>query len=77
MVTTEFRYTRTAAVLAYLRRHIAEHGTPPSIRDIVRGLGLPATGSVTPHLRILREAGLVSWEAGKARTLRLTGKEAG
>lgn len=42
---------------------------PPSQRELARALGCTA-GTVGRHIRVLRDAGLVAVEPGRARTVR-------
>jgi len=64
----------TAAENAILRA-IADfteyYGWPPTLRELAADLGMFAHSSVDYHLRRLRDQGLVDWEDGKARTLRV------
>ena len=63
-------YTRTRLLLLILR-HYAERGFGPSIDEMGRATGKTKNG-VKGHLNALRREGLVTWEPGKARTVRPT-----
>jgi SOS-response transcriptional repressor LexA len=47
------------------------HPYPPTLRELARALGLRSFGSLWEHLDRLRDLGLVTWDAGKSRTLRV------
>ncbi len=44
---------------------------PTTVREIAKTVGLSST-TVWYHLEALRDEGLVTWEKGKARTIRPT-----
>jgi repressor LexA len=48
-----------ARILAYLRAWVADHGEPPSLRQLGRGVGMSSPSSVLYHLRRLEEHGAV------------------
>lgn len=58
-------------VLKVIREKDLSHGKPPSIRELA---GAVDVGVATMHhyLERLREEGLVEWQPGKHRSLRLT-----
>jgi repressor LexA len=58
------------AVLACLSESLALRGYPPTIPEIAAAVGLRSDSSVHHHLVRLRAEGYVTWEDGKARTLR-------
>ena len=58
-------------VLQEIPLFIVEWGYPPTLRDLGERLGITATG-VKHHLDVMRVRGLVDWEDGMARTLRVT-----
>jgi SOS-response transcriptional repressor LexA len=62
---------RQAEVLEALEVFINERGHPPTARELAHRLGT-SLGSVHRMLQVLRNNGLVSWEDGRARTLRVT-----
>ena len=63
--------TRQQEALDFLKKYMALHGYPPSVREVCNGLGLnsPATGHV--HLKKLEEAGLIKMTSNKFRTIEL------
>ncbi len=69
------RYTLSQRILEYVRVYADAHRYPPSVRNIQAGLGLASAATAQRHLRYLREAGFVTWEPGKRRTLRIVEQE--
>jgi repressor LexA len=65
---------RQRDVVAAIRRLAKEHGYPPTIRELGDDLGITTPNGVKQHLRLLARKGWVTWEEGKARTLRLVGE---
>src|SRR5215204_5475156 len=59
-------------VLGFLARRSGE--TPPSIREIARGVGLKSSQTVYHHLRQLEDEGYVERLQDRLRTPRLTEK---
>jgi len=49
-----------------------QHGYPPSFKDIAVLSKIKYVGGVVIYLRQLRSKGLLTWEAKRARTMRLT-----
>lgn len=47
------------------------HGYPPAVEDVRVGCGFASTSSVAHWLRRLRAEGRLTYEDGKARTLRV------
>lgn len=65
---------RQEAILRAIRAHKAQHnGVSPSIRDIGEAVLLSSTSWVSYHLTQLQAEHLLSWEAGKSRTIQLPG----
>ena len=58
-------------LLQYLRRHIAEHGYPPSQVEMAAALGLKQNRSARLHLEALARLGLIELIDGTARGVRL------
>lgn len=58
-------------VLSFIRDTISRDGVAPSVREIGEGLGLRSTSTIHYHLTILAEHGLIQWEKGKNRSIRL------
>lgn len=64
------------AVLDYIVAFTAEHGQAPSLKEMQKQFGW-ANGGERHHLAALRFKGLVTWQPGKARTLRVVEREDG
>ena len=58
-------------VLDYLKKHTAEHGFPPSVREICKAMGLSSPATVQVHLTKLKEAGVIKNSSNKFRTIEL------
>lgn len=61
----------TQMVYEVLRRTIAQEGIAPSRRELAEMMGYSGHGSVSRHLKKLEEVGLISYEPGAARAIRL------
>ncbi len=64
--------TRQREVLRTIATFSAEHGYAPTTRELMALLDIHSENGVHDHLRRFRRQGLVTWELGKNRTLRLT-----
>ena len=62
---------RQSEVIAFIRKHLAELGYPPTIRELADGLGIKSTNGVSEHLRSLEKKGYVARDAFHARGIRL------
>jgi len=60
---------RQQAVLAVIRRSIAERGYPPSVREIGEEVGLTSPSSVAHQLRALESKGLLRRDEHRPRAL--------
>jgi repressor LexA len=60
---------RAKCIYGYLERYIAEHGHAPTYRQIATACGISSTGSVNYWLGKLKDAGLIAFEPGAARTI--------
>ncbi len=70
-----FRVTpRSEDVLRALRTFTAERGYSPTVRELADAVGLASPSAVAGHLYRLRRDGLVEWQDGRPRTLRVTEK---
>jgi len=56
-------------VYDYIISYRKKNGRSPSVRDISSGLGLYSTYSVQRHIASLIEAGVLTNDAGKPRSL--------
>jgi len=61
---------RQQAVLNVLRSHAAEHGYPPTVREIGEVLGLASSSTVHSHLAALERAGIIERDPTKPRALK-------
>lgn len=69
--TTQNKPTpRQRQVLQLIRRHLAEHGAPPTIRELREGLALRSLRGVTVHLDALVRKGYIE-RTRHARGIRL------
>ena len=55
----------------WLVAYISENHYPPSIRQMMKAMGLRSPAPVQSRLERLRDKGYVDWVDGKARTLRI------
>lgn len=62
---------KSARVLAAIGEHWAAKGYPPSFRWLCQRTGISSTSMISYHLKRLKKAGLVIWEKGESRTIRL------
>ena len=60
---------RQRTIIQVIEEYAREHGCSPSNRDIADRAGLASVSSVSRHLRILRAAGLVSYDDRRPRTV--------
>lgn len=70
MTTTE----RQADVLAFIEVSVIRNGSPPSIREISKGMGVQVH-SIHTHLQKLRTAGAITFEDRKARTIQVVARK--
>ena len=55
----------------WLRAYIKEFKHSPSIRQMMKAMGLKSPAPIQSRLKHLQEKGYIFWEEGKARTLQL------
>ena len=65
----EFDYA--GLICKYISAFTAEHGYPPTQREIGAAVGISSTSHVHYHLQKLRLAGRITYEPGKMRTIRV------
>lgn len=63
--------TKREEILAFLRKSTAENGYPPTVREIMRAVGLKSTASVHYHLTELDRLGLINVDGSKNRAISL------
>ena len=66
---------RQRRILEVIRTFTAEHGYPPSVREIGERVGLSSSSTIHAHLKALERRGLLSRDPTKPRALR-SGKPA-
>jgi repressor LexA len=75
--TTEKPATeRQQRILEVIRTFTAEHGYPPSVREIGELVGLSSSSTIHAHLKGLERRGLISRDPTKPRALRPSGASA-
>ena len=62
---------RERAILKFIEKQINEKGYPPSVREIVKAVGLSSTATVHGYLAKLTKKGYIKKEDQKGRTLRV------
>lgn len=55
----------------WLTNYIREHQHSPSIRQMMRAMGLKSPAPIQSRLDHLRKKGYIDWNEGKARTIRI------
>ena len=58
----------------WLVEYIEEHRHSPSIRQMMKAMGLRSPAPVQSRLRHLQQKGWITWQEGQARTLQLLGE---
>ncbi len=61
---------RQRRILEVIRTFTAEHGYPPSVREIGERVGLSSSSTIHAHLKALERRGLISRDPTKPRALR-------
>ncbi len=61
---------RQRRILDIIRDFTAEHGYPPSVREIGERVGLSSSSTIHAHLKALERRGLISRDPTKPRALR-------
>ena len=59
------------SVLKFVQGHLAQHGFPPTMREIGQGIGIANVNAVRGHLAALEKKGYIAKEADKARSIRV------
>jgi repressor LexA len=62
---------RQQEIFDYIKRYSAQHGYPPTVRDIGRAIGLTSSSTVHTHLGNLEKLGLIRRDPTKPRALEL------
>jgi len=61
---------RQRSILEVITRFTAEHGYPPSVREIGERVGLSSSSTIHAHLKALERHGLIERDPTKPRALR-------
>jgi len=64
---------RQRRILEVIRAFTAEHGYPPSVREIGERVGLSSSSTIHAHLKALEARGMISRDPTKPRALRTEG----
>ena len=56
---------------SWIKEYIKDFQHSPSIRQMMTGMGLKSPAPIQSRLKHLQEKGYISWQEGKARTLKL------
>jgi repressor LexA len=59
------------AILTAITLFLRERGYSPSLRELCAMAAISSTSMAAMHLERLQEAGLIAYEPGKPRTIRL------
>lgn len=62
---------RQKDVLNFVKKYSADHGYPPAIREICKGVGLSSPATVFVHLKNLEAAGYIKTTSNKFRTIEI------
>ncbi len=72
MKTLEKKLTpKQEEVFNFIKKYSAEHGFPPSVREICASLGLSSPATVQAHINHLKEAGVIRNSSNKFRTIEI------
>ena len=72
MKTLEKKLTpKQEEVFNFIKKYSAEHGFPPSVREICANLGLSSPATVQAHINHLKEAGVIRNSSNKFRTIEI------
>jgi len=62
---------RQKDVLNYIKKYIANHGYPPAIREICKGVNLSSPATVFVHMKNLEQLGYIKTTSNKFRTIEI------
>jgi repressor LexA len=60
---------RQQEIFDYVKKHVGEHGYPPTVRDIGKAIGLASSSTVHAHLANLERLGLLRRDPTKPRAI--------
>ena len=58
-------------LLEWIKDYVQNFNHSPSIRQMMKGMGLKSPAPIQSRLKHLQEKGYISWQEGRARTLQL------
>lgn len=58
---------RREAIVGFVAGYVKEHGYGPSVREVMRAVGLRSSSAAYHHLRALREARVLTGEGEKCQ----------
>src|SRR3954462_2086318 len=67
---------RQREIFDFIKTYSAQHGYPPTVRDIGKAIGLTSSSTVHAHLSNLEKLGLLRRDPPKPRALELLGEAA-
>ena len=62
---------KQAETLTFIKKYMVDHGFPPSVREICKGMNLSSPATVHAHLKELEKKGVIRKESNKFRTIEL------
>ena len=62
---------RQKDVLDFIKKYIAQHGYPPAIREICKGVNLSSPATVFVHMKNLEQLGYIKTTSNKFRTIEI------
>ena len=62
---------RQQEIFDYIKRYSAQHGYPPTVRDVGKAVGLASSSTVHAHLANLEKLGLLRRDPSKPRAIEL------
>jgi repressor LexA len=60
---------RQSEILTFLQDHLEQHGSTPSLREIMAHFHFASPTTVSDHLRLLEKKGVIRREPGRARNI--------
>jgi SOS-response transcriptional repressor LexA len=63
--------SRQQKILDFIVLHNKDKGYPPTVREITKAVGLQSPSTTHGHLERLRDSGVITWENGTVRTIKL------
>ena len=62
---------KQSETLTFIKKYMVDHGFPPSVREICKGMNLSSPATVHAHLKELEKKGIIRKESNKFRTIEL------